>query len=94
MEESQAGSRVRGQGQCVWGLAVQPDGKRGGNSGFQAARSGVWGFHGGGCWGVLRLGSGRDGPGPEGDLGVRRVLGPKWAVIPKLRGQRIGGSGP
>lgn len=76
MEKSQAGSRVRGQGQCVWGPAVQPDGKLGRSSGFQAPRPGVSGFHGG-CWGVLRLGSGKDGSGPEGDLGVGSVLGPK-----------------
>lgn len=76
MEESQAGSRVRGQGQYVWGPAVQAHGKLGRSSVFQASRSGVSGFHSG-CWGVLRLGKGREGPGPEGDLGVVRVLGPK-----------------
>ena len=55
------------------GPIVRPDGALGRGSDFQAARSGVWGFHGG-CWGVLGLGSGRDSPGSEGNEGVGKVL--------------------
>ena len=56
------------------GPDVRPDGELGRGSDFQASRSVVSGFHGG-CWGVLGLGSGRDSPGAEGDMGVGRVLG-------------------